>query len=93
MANANDHAIVAAALWTLLGRASDIEVVAEAHDCRQAVEMVLNTRPDSHCGRTHERRAQSGPDDPSRRGVPIVAAAARRVACQSARRSSAVRQA
>lgn len=43
---ADDHALVRVGLMSLLGSAADIEVVGEAADGVQAVELVAATRPD-----------------------------------------------
>ena len=43
---ADDHAVVRAGLATLLGTESDIEVVAEAKNGKEAVAMAIEARPD-----------------------------------------------
>ena len=43
---ADDHAVVRAGLSTLLGTESDIEVVAQAKNGKEAVAMAIETRPD-----------------------------------------------
>jgi DNA-binding NarL/FixJ family response regulator len=43
---ADDHGIVRSGVRLLLERQPDFEVVAEAHDGAQAVELALSTRPD-----------------------------------------------
>ena len=43
---ADDHAVVRAGLATLLGTEGDIEVVAEAKNGKEAVEMAIEARPD-----------------------------------------------
>ena len=43
---ADDHAVVRAGLSTLLGTESDIEIVAQAKNGKEAVAMAIETRPD-----------------------------------------------
>jgi DNA-binding NarL/FixJ family response regulator len=43
---ADDHALLREGLRSLLGEEADIELVGEASDGRQAVEVALRTRPD-----------------------------------------------